>query len=334
MLEANRGTVSHAWQRRAISYTPHIVLGLLLILLFPVAPPYAKSMLIQILIFGIFSMSLNLLIGYTGLFSLGHAAFFGVGGYTSAVLITHFGVTSFWLAAPAGILMAALVAAICGVIVLRAAGIYFLFITFALGELLVGAALKWRSITQGSTGILGIGYPDLGLPFTMNETFFYYFVLIIFIICAFLLYRFVNSPFGRALQGIREDERLMQHLGYNTWLYKYITFIVAGLFAGVAGVLFGHFNSILVPSYLGVLMSTTAALMVIIGGSSTIFGPVLGAAVILFLQYYASVYVPARWPLILGGVFVMTVIFLRGGISVYLLKLWNRIRCRYGSATS
>ncbi len=300
--------------------------------MFPVLPPYTKSMLTQILIFGIFAMSLNLLIGYTGLFSLGHAAFFGVGGYTSAILITRFGITSFWLAAPAGILVAALIAAVAGVIAIRSAGIYFLFITLTIGELLADAILKWKSMTGGATGIIGIGYPDLGLPFAINDTSFYYLVLIILIICAFLLYRFVNSPFGRTLQGIREDERLIQHLGYNTWLYKYITFIIAGAFAGMSGVLFGHFNSIIVASHLSVVMSVTAVLMVIVGSSSTIFGPVLGAAVVIFLEYYASVFTPERWPLILGGVFVITVMFLRGGISVHLIRLWNRVTYGYGSA--
>jgi branched-chain amino acid transport system permease protein len=164
----------------------------------------------------------------------------------------------------------------------------------------------------------------------MDETSFYYFVLVILIICAFLMYRFITSPFGRALQGIREDERLMQHLGYNTWLSKYITFIVAGLFAGVAGILFGHSNSILVSSNLSVTMSTMVMLMVIIGGSTTVFGPVIGAAVVLFLQYYASILTPERWPLVLGGAFVVSVMFLRGGVSIYLLRLWNIIKRRYG----
>ena len=324
MVEVNRSAVRPAWQQRPVSYVPYIIIGIILLALFPFVPAYAKSMLTQILIFGLFAMSLNLLVGYLGLFSLGHAAFFGVGGYTSAILITKFGITSFWLATPAGILAAAVVAAICGTIALRVTGLYFLFITMALGQLLSAVALKWEPMTKGANGIIGIGYPNLALPFTMHETSFYYLVLLIVVICAFLMYRLVNSPFGHALQGIREDERLMQHLGYNTWLYKYITYIIAGLFAGVAGVLFGHFNNIFVPSFLDVLMSTTVALMVIIGSSSMIFGPVTGAAVILFLQYYASVFTPANWPLVLGAVFVIAIIFLRRGISVYLVNLWKR----------
>jgi branched-chain amino acid transport system permease protein len=328
MVEAIHRMEKRSWRERLAPWVTYLSVVIMLALLFPMVPAYAKTMMTQILIFGIFSMSLNLLIGYTGLFSLGHAALFGAGGYTSAILIIHFGVTNFWLAAIAGILAATVTAAIFGVIVLRVTGIYFLFITLALGELLGGVALKWDSLTGGTSGLIGIGYPDLGVPVPINEVSFFYLVLIILIICSFLLYRFVHSPFGCALQGIREDERLMQHLGYNTWLFKYITFIIAGAFAGVAGVLFGYFINILVPTYLTVTMSTTVALMVIIGSSSTIFGPILGAAIILFLQYYASVFSPERWPLILGSAFVITVIFLPGGVGIYLPRLWNKMKYR------
>jgi branched-chain amino acid transport system permease protein len=325
MVEANRSAGRPTLRQRLVSYVPYIIIVIILLVLFPLVPAYAKSMLTQILIFGLFAMSLNLLVGYLGLFSLGHAAFFGVGGYTSAILVTKFGITSFWLAAPAGILLTVVVAAILGVIALRVTGMYFLFVTMAFGELLSAVALKWTSMTGGADGTVGIGYPNLGLPFSIHETSFYYLVLIIVVISAFLMYRLVNSPFGRALQGIREDERLMQHLGYNTWLFKYITYIIAALFAGVAGILFAHFNNIFVSSYLDVTMSTTVALMIIIGSSSMIFGPITGSAVILFLQYYISIFTPARWPLVLGAVFVIAIMFLRKGISFYIIYLWKRM---------
>jgi branched-chain amino acid transport system permease protein len=122
----------------------------------------------------------------------------------------------------------------------------------------------------------------------------------------------------------------MRHLGYNSWFFKYIAFLVAGLFAGVAGVLFGYYNRILVPNHLGVMTSALAVLMVIIGGERVIFGPVLGAALVIFLEYYASIYVPDRWPLILGGVFVVAVMFFRGGIAVGLVAAWRRLG--YGSS--
>jgi len=331
MVKANPKIFRQAWQEKLVAYAPYILLSLILIIWPPFMSPYVKSMMIQILIFGIFALSLNIIFGYTGLFSLGHAAFFGVSGYTTAILMTSYGIESFWLVAPAGIIMATLLAAIYGIIALRVSGIYFLFVTLALGELLYGVALRWRTVTGGSNGMPGIPYPTLGLPFTMTATYFYYLVFALFIICAFLIYRLIKSPFGYALQGIREDEHRMKHLGYNTWLYKYLAFIVGGFFAGVAGVLFAPSSSIMVPAHLGALTSTLVMLMVIIGGTKTFFGPVIGAAIVLFLQYYVSLYSPERWPLILGAVFVLSVTFLRQGVGVYVLRLWNRVRYSYGS---
>jgi len=331
MPVADSTAVKHTLLEQLVTYTPYAAIGIILVILFPWVPSYAKVMFTHILIFSIFALGLNLVIGYTGLFSFGHAAFFGLASYTSAILITRFGVTSFWLNFPAGILLATLGAAVFGIIALRVSGVYFLFITMALGQLLVIVAQRLVSITKGSTGITGIGYPNLGLPFAMNGTSFYYFVLIIFVISAFLIYRLAHSPFGHALQGIRDDERLMQHLGYNTWLYKYTVFVIGGVFAGIAGILFGHFNSLVYPSYLDVTTSLTAILAILLGGPRIVFGPVLGVAAIVFVQYYTKIYLPERWPLILGSLFVICVIFLRGGMSMYLIRLWERVKHSYGS---
>jgi len=286
---------------------------------------YIQSMVIKILVFGIFALSLNILWGYTGLFSLGHAAYFGVAGYTSGILLVNLGIKNFWITAPAGVLTAVVFAAILAVPALRMSGAYFLMVTLAMGELIFSVAEKWRSVTYGGDGLVGISLPNLHLGFTMNNFYFYYLVFIFFIVCSFLIYRIVNSPFGDALQGVRENEPRMRSLGYNTWLYKYMAFVIGGLFAGVAGVLFGHFTGIMAPGHIGIMTSTLVMLMVILGGSSIIFGPVLGAAIVLILEHVASIYAPERWPLILGAVFVMTVMFLRGGISLHLLKLWRKL---------
>lgn len=287
---------------------------------------YAQTFITQVLIFGIFAVSLNLLAGYGGLFSLGHAAFFGVGAYVSGIFMVRFGITSFWLVAPASIFAATLCAFIFGTIALRTSGLYFLFVTMALGELLSAIALNWVDMTGGSNGTVGVPYPDLGLPFVMTSVSFYYLVLVIFIICIFLMYRFVKCPFGLALQGIRDDELRMRHLGYNTWLHKYITYGIAGLFAGVAGMLYPSSGGGVVPSVLGIITSSLALLMVVIGSIRLFAGPIIGAVVILFLQYYASIFVPSRWPLILGGVFVIAVMFLRGGVGIYLVGLRNKVK--------
>ena len=194
-----------------------------------VLPTYLHSMLTKVLIFALFAMSLDFVLGYTGLLSLGHGAFFGVSGYFAGILMVHYGVGSFWLVLPGGILMAGLAAVIIGYISLRVTGVYFLLVTLAFGQLLSVGAVKWRKMTGGTDGLVGITYPDLGIAgFTWTAISFYYLVLVAFFICFFLLYRITHSSFGRALVGIRENEPRMQGLGYNTWAHKYIAFIISG----------------------------------------------------------------------------------------------------------
>jgi branched-chain amino acid transport system permease protein len=326
--------VGQPWHGQLIRFAPYIVIGAILIILPLFLSPYVQGVLLtKILIFAIFAMSLDLILGYTGLFSLGHAAFFGVGGYTTGILITRFGVDTFWLTAPLSILMATLFAAVFGFIALRVSGLYFLMVTFALGQLLFAVAWQWFRMTGGAFGLKGIPPPNLGIPWlTFNDTSLYYFVLLIFIICYFLLYRIVNSPFGYALRGIREDEPRMRALGYNIWLYKYIAFIIAGLFAGIGGVLFAHWNMLISPRHLGVVTSSLGLFYVIIGGAGTLFGPVIGSAVVIGIEYGASLYTPERGPLILGTLFVIVVMFLRGGISPHLANLWRKVvKYSYGS---
>lgn len=278
------------------------------------------------LIYALFAMSLNLLFGYTGLFPLGHAAYLGLGGYSAGILVTVLGIRSFWVVAPVSILITAFVAAIFGIIALQTKGLLFAFITMALGQLLVNIAIKWRTVTGGSNGLIGIPLPDLGIPgVTLNQTSFYFLVLIVVVVCFLLMYRLIHSPFGLALQGIRDDEGRLSHLGYNTWLYKIIAFVIAGAFAGTAGVLFGPCNGIIDPSSLGVTTSVIAVLTVIIGGMRIVYGPIIGSAVITIIENLSSIYTPERWPLILGGIFVITVMYLRGGITTHLIRLWKRI---------
>jgi branched-chain amino acid transport system permease protein len=306
-------------------YGIYILIGIVFMIMPPFASPYVRTMIIKIFIYGIFALSLNLLFGYAGLFSLGHAAFFGVGAYTAAILISRCGIDSFWIVILLSLLAVAISAAFFGVISLKVSGIYFLLVTLAVGQLLDSVAVKWRSLTGGSDGIVAIPYPDLGVPWLkMTSTSFYYFVLVFFALCFFLLYRVARSPFGQTLQGIRGDEGRMQCLGYNTWLYKYITFIIGGLFAGIAGVLSLYQNGFVGPGELGVLSSTTAMLMVILGSDRVFWGPLLGAALVNFLEYISSLYTPERWPLILGGAFVLAVTFLRGGVSLHLVRVWRK----------
>jgi branched-chain amino acid transport system permease protein len=326
MRTVNLKHVRQSPREKLIRYSPYIIAGIIFIILPPLFPPYIHSLLTKILIFAIFAMSLDIIMGYIGLPSLGHAAFFGVAGYTVSILLVIHGIENFWLIALLGILMAALAAAVLGIIALRVSGIYFLLVTFAIGMLLYSMAIKWAWLTRGYEGIIVTAYPDLGFSwFTWNTTNYYYFVFLAFVICFFLMRRLVNSPFGHALRGIRENEPRMRSLGYNTWLYKYIAFIIAGLFAGAAGVFFPYYAKVMMPFSVGVTASTLVMLICIIGGLGTLWGPVIGAVVIILAEYLSSLYFPERWPLVLGGVFVITVMFLRGGIAPHLLKLWERV---------
>ena len=326
MRTVNLKRVRQSPREQLIRFAPYIAFGIIFIIVPLLLPGYFHSLLTKVLIFAILAMSLDIIMGYIGLPSLGHAAFFGVAGYTVSILLVIHGIENFWLIAIIGILMAALAAAVLGIIALRVSGIYFLLVTFALGMLLFSMAVKWWWLTRGYEGIIVTAYPELGLPWiTWNYTSFYFFVFIIFIVSFFLMRRLVNSPFGHALQGIRENEARMRSLGYNTWLYKYIAFIIAGLFAGVAGVLFPYYAKAMIPYSVGVTTSALVMLICIIGGLGTLWGPVIGAVVIILAEFISSLYFPARWPLVLGGVFVLTVMFLRGGIAPHLLKLWERV---------
>jgi branched-chain amino acid transport system permease protein len=318
-------------QKQIVRFAPYVGGGLLLAILPLLLGTYIQSLLTKSLIFAIFAMSLDIVLGYTGLFSLGHAAFFGTGGYVVGVLLLRFGMNNFWIAAPLVILIAGAVAAILGLIALRASAMYFLLLTFALSQLLYSVAwdLDWLHAC-GTHGLPGLLKPTVGIPgFHWSTINFYYFVLAAFIICYFLIYRLVNSPFGRALQGIRESEPRMRALGYNTWLHKYMAFIIGGAFAGVAGMLSAYYKGMILADDLGVTTSALAMLMVIIGGVGTLFGPCIGAFVLIFLELFASSYAPERWPIILGGVFVFAILWLRGGIAVHLSKVW--VKGIYGS---
>lgn len=313
-------------KRGLLRTAPAVALGIVLVALPPFMPYHVQSLATKALIFAIFTMSLNILTGHAGLFSLGHAAYFGAGAFAIGALSLHSGISSLWVGAPVAVLVAGLVAAILGIIALRVSGVYFLLITFALGQLLYSLAWKWSWLkSPGAEGIAGIGKPGLGIEwFHWSATSFYYFVLLVFIVCFLLIYLNMRSPFGLALRGVRECEGRMRCLGYHAWLYKYVAFIVAGLFAGVAGVLFAYHNGLVLPVHVDVTTSTLVMLMVIIGGAGTLFGPLIGAVVIVFVEFFASVLSPERWPLILGAVFVVSVMYLRGGIAHHLSAIWKK----------
>ena len=215
--------------------------------------PYSGSFVVLLatraLCFAILAMSVDLLLGFTGLSSMGQAAYFGAGAYLTAVCMTkfHFGLGSdFWIVVVLGILIGAAFAAVFGLFAMRATGVYFLMITLALGQCVWGLAYRWNSLTGGDNGINLTGRPNIGLDLA-NETTFFYLVFAFFAASLVIMYVLVRSPFGRSLAGIRERELRMQILGYNTWLHKYIAFIIAGGFGGLSGVLWAVTNGHVSP---------------------------------------------------------------------------------------
>jgi branched-chain amino acid transport system permease protein len=273
--------------------------------------------------FAILAMSVDLLLGFTGLSSMGQAAYFGVGAYLTAILAAKYHVGlgwDFWLVVILGMLIGAALAALFGLFAMRASGVYFLMITLALGQCVWGLAYRWNSLTGGDNGINVTSRPDFGLDLS-NENTFFYLVFAFFAVSLIVLYVLVRSPFGRSLEGIRERELRMQILGYNTWLHKYIAFVIAGAFGGLAGVLWAHTNGLISPETVVLTTSVDSLLMVVLGGAGTLIGGAIGSAIVFALREYLSTLVP-WWQYVLGGVYVLTILYLPMG----LMGLPARIR--------
>ncbi len=286
------------------------------LLLFPFVAPsvYLQNVLTEVLIFGIFAMSLDLLIGYTGLVSFGHAAFYGIAAYTAGIVAMRY--TDNLLATLlAGIAAAGLLALPFGALSIRSSGIYFLMLTLAFSQMVYAAAWKWTWLTGGSNGLAGIPRPTLagtGLDFA-SPTAFFYLVLLFFVGSYLALRRIVASPLGHSFVGVRENESRMRAVGYNTWRVKLAAFVIAGLFAGLAGSLFSYYNGFVSPHDVYWTISGHVMIMVIIGGAGTLVGPVLGAAFFLIVQNVVSSQTE-RWPLIMGAAFIFFVVVARRGI--------------------
>ncbi len=273
----------------------------------------------------IVALAANLVVGYTGMMSMGQAAYLGVGAYATAILATkfQFGLGwDFWLVVPLGILLGAALAAVFGLLAIRASGVYFLMITLALGQCVWGLAYRWNSLTGGDNGINLRARPKFGIDLA-NEVTFFYLVFCFFALSLLTMYVLVQSPFGRSLTGIRERELRMQILGYNTWLHKYVAFIIAGGFGGLAGVLWAHTAGIVSPENVVLTTSVDALLMAVLGGAGTLVGGVIGASIVIGLREYLSTVVP-WWQYVLGAVYVATILYLPTG----LMGIPERIRQR------
>jgi len=291
-----------------------------------VAGEYYVNLTSQIFIAAIFAASLNLLVGYGGLPSLGHASWLGLAAYLSAWMSLKLGL-GHWATAPAALLATTLVACAFGWISLRATGLGFLMITLALSQVLWGTAYRWVSVTDGDNGLRGLTRPA---PFGWSldsAASFYYFALAVTVVAIFLMAMFVASPFGAALRGTRDQPRRMSALGHDVWTIRWVTFVYSGFWGAVSGLLFVYYNKYIHPASLSITSSAEALLGVIAGGSGTLAGPIVGAAIIMLLKNYVSAYVE-RWNMLMGFVFVLIVIFVPEGVVPGARRLWARWRAR------
>jgi branched-chain amino acid transport system permease protein len=328
------------------SHTLKILMVIVALAAVAIVVPNMNSFVILLvtraLVFAILVMSVDILLGYTGLASLGQAAYLAVGAYATAILATkyHIGLGwDFWLVLLFGMLVGAALAAVFGLFAIRATGVYFLMITLALGQCVWGLAYRWNSLTGGDNGINLRERPKFGIDLADELTFFF---LVLGVFCASLLamYTLVRSPFGRSLAGIRERELRMKILGYNTWLHKYIAFVIAGAFGGLSGVLWAHTAGIVSPVNVELPTSVDALLMAVLGGSGTLVGGVIGTFIVFGLREFLSTVVP-WWQYVLGAVYVATILYLPTGLMGIpeRLRQWrshrdNREGKRLAPATS
>jgi branched-chain amino acid transport system permease protein len=308
-----------------------LLAGLVVLAAMPLfVAPFTANTLSRILIFALFAVSLDLLVGITGLPSLGHAAYFGIGAYTAGLVSIH------WTSeAPIPVLLAAgagaVAAAATGWVAVRSGGVYFLMLTLAIGELVNQLAVRLTDVTGGSNGLFGIPSVRIGgQPLTLAGLVYWY--VLFFALLGFLgLWLVAFSPFGAALRGIRDNEPRMRSLGYSPFRYKFAAFTIAGGFAGLAGGLFAGLVRLVNPSDAGFTISALILLAVILGGAGTLWGPVLGAAVVVLVQYTFGPQLDGHGPLLLGIVFVVAVYALPRGFAG-LAGLARRRRHSSGSA--
>ena len=297
-----------------------VAIAILLTLPLWIANSYYVNIASQILLWAVAALALNVLVGYGGLVSLGHAALFGTAGYTAALLLKagH----GHLAADVAAIGFTLFVSAIFAILSLRSTGIAFLMITLALGQILWGIAYRWVSLTQGDNGVNVTTRPQLfGISLATADAF-YYAVLVIFVLAAISMAIFVNSPFGASLRGTRDQARRMNALGYNVWLIRFLAFLFSGFWTGVAGLLFVYYNQFISPQVMALQTSAEILLMVISGGTATLLGPIAGAAIVVVMKNVASAYIE-RWNLVLGVIFVLIISFMPDGLIPGTTRIWR-----------
>ena len=282
---------------------------------------YYVNIASQILFYAIFALGVNVLAGYAGLVSLGHAGLFGIAAYAGARIMND-GHGQLVVAADAlGITL--LASAIFAVLALRGTGLGFVMITVALGQIVWGVAYRWISITNGDNGIAIRGRPSpLGLSLA-SPSGFYWATLVVFLLAVGSMAVFVASPFGASVRGTRDQPRRMNALGYHVWMIRFLSFLFSGFWSGVAGLLYLYYNQFVSPQAVALTASAEALLMVIAGGTATLLGPIAGAALVVIVKNVASAYIE-RWNFVLGAIFVVIVVFMPEGLVPGTVRRWRR----------
>jgi branched-chain amino acid transport system permease protein len=274
----------------------------------------------EIWIFAIFGLGLNLLLGYTGLLSFGQATFFGSAGYVAGYLLKHYGV-GVPLVLAIGIAVGALTAAVVGYLCVQRAGLYFIMLTFALNQMFYFTAYQWTTVTGGEDGMPGVPRPNVVGLDIHGPLAYYALVAVLFLVALWVMKRIVESPLGKILQSIRENERRAEALGYDVARMKLAAFVIGGAFSGLAGVLYAMLFGIVPLEAIGFVFSGNVVFATLIGGSGSLYGPVIGSFVFIWLSESVSA-MWARWPLLLGVAFVVVVLFFRGGVVEAWARFW------------
>ena len=314
-----------------------IALALLLLLTLPwwVGNTYYINIASQILLFAVFALALNVLVGYAGLVSLGHAGLFAIAGYTAALLLQggygHFAANS------AAIVVTLAASAIFAVLALRSTGIGFLMITLALGQIIWGVAYRWASLTGGDNGINVTTRPaPFGLSLS-NAPSFYFACLMVFLLALATMVLFVRSPFGASLRGTRDQARRMNALGYNVWLIRFLAIVFSGFWTGISGLLFIYYNQFISPQVSALTASAEVLLMVISGGTATLLGPIAGAVIVVVMKNVVSAYIE-RWNLVLGIIFIVIITFMPEGLVPGTVRLvrwgWHVLQARWNGVAA
>jgi branched-chain amino acid transport system permease protein len=305
-------------------------LSLLLIASF-IAPLFVTefylTVLCEALVMSLLALSFNLLFGYMGQLSFGQAAFYGLGGYTVAMLMIKVQF-NFWLSIVAGVLVASIIGLVVGFFCVRLRGIYFAVLTLAFGQLIFFIVFKWHNFTGGDDGIQGVFPPAL----LKSPIAYYYFLLIVFLLAAFIIWKIIHSPFGQTIQAMRENSERTEFLGINIARYQLITFVIAAAIAGLAGAIWVPFYRSVAPSYLTWVKSGEPIMAAILGGPSLFYGPIFGMFIMTFFHSWVLGFT-IYWPVVMGSLILVIIFFLPGGILGFIQEKVNQRRERLNQLT-